>query len=129
MSDAIADGQRIARALGHPEVQYVRPIGSDTQPVPLYYVRWNCTLDELFVVTVVTVPADAGAHLKFFYVRSGVPVTLYDAVIAGFTANVKTSLASPATALVEGDIIYAQITPAPAVALPCIILGAQLSLT
>lgn len=129
MSDPISDGQRIARALGHPEVQYVRPIGSDTQPVPLHYVRWKSTLKEFYVISGVTVPADASAHLKLFFVRSGVPTTIYDALIAGFTANVKSSLSSPDLALVEGDLVLAQVTPAPASPLPCILLGLQLEFT
>ena len=129
MSDPIADGQRIARALGHPEVQYVRPIGSDTQSVPLHYVRWKSTLKEFYVLSGVTVPADASAHLKLFYVRSGVPTAIYDAVIAGFTAYTKHTLVSPDLALVEGDQVFAQVTPAPASPLPCILLGLQLEFT
>ena len=83
----------------------------------------------MYVIAGSNVPADGTAHLKIYYVRAGITYALYNDVFYGFVAGVYEVLDTPGADLLPGDVVYLQITPANAVALPAMIVGLQLELT
>lgn len=126
--DVLAQAQRISQVLGNPVALYSRHPSSSTGVCPFYWVPGLCLVKRVFLIAGDTVPADVSARLKVSYKR-GVTVTdLYNAIIPGWSALTKVSLATPGAQLQADDILLVQVTPAPAVALPELLVGVELQL-
>ena len=130
MSDPLATGARISRALGVLPATYVIRAGSlDVTFRPFFLVQSDCKASSVYVIPGEEVLAELSAQLIIYYKRGLSTSVLYSGTISSWPIRSKTVLASPGTILQDEDILLLKVDPATDNPLPNLLVGVELELT